>query len=236
MEATKLPTNPEPENNERTKLQEQKKKYFTKLQAFLILVATLVVCLGAGYYISNKYFWSDKDQSRVNEQIAYYKGLVDKKPNDAQNRVNLGYSYFVKGDNDNAIKQLKIATDLDNKYFGAYFNLGLVYNDEKRYDDALKMSQKATELGPKNFQAHLLSGMVYRSLKMYKQSLKSLQTALEIMPANTDIITEIGRVYEDQKKYKEAEKFFKESLKYDPLNKPANEGLERVAGKTKDNK
>jgi tetratricopeptide (TPR) repeat protein len=236
MEATKLPTDPEKEVNERTKMQQEKKKTFTKLQAFLILLATLVVCLGAGFYISNKYFWSDKDQARINEQINYYKDLVDKKPNNPQNRVNLGYSYFVKGNNDEAIKQLKIATDLDNKYFAAYFNLGLVYNADKRYDDALKMAQKSTELGPKNFQAHLLSGMVYRNLKMYKDSVKELQTALEIMPANTDTITEIGRVYEDQKKYKDAEKFFKEALKYDPLYKPANEGLERVAAKTKDSK
>ncbi|MCQ6278716.1 lipopolysaccharide assembly protein LapB [Bacillus sp. EB600] len=229
------PVNPEPENNDRTKLQE-KKKSFTKLQAFLLIIATLIVSLGAGYLICDKYLWPNKDEARLIEQIDYYKGLVDTKPNNPDYRVNLGYSYFLKGDNDNAVKQLQVATNLDNKNFGAYFNLGLVYNSEKRYNDAIRMAQKAEALGPKNFQAHLLSGMVYCNLKEYDKSLKSLQEALKIMPTNTDIITEIGKVKEGQGNYKEAEKFFKEALSYDPLYKPASQGLDRVAAKLKDNK
>jgi len=235
MEARELPINPEPEI-ERTKFKKEKKKYFTKLQAALLLIATLLVSVGGGYYISDKYFWSNSNQDRINQQIDYYKSLVDAKPNDPENRVNLGYSYFVKGDNDNAIKQMKMATDLDSKYFGAYFNLGLVYIDEERYNDALMQAQKAVELGPRNFKAHLLSGMVYRNLKMYEEANKSLKEALKLMPTNTDIITEIGRVAEDQGKIKEAEKFYKESLTYDPLYKPASEGLERIAAKGKDSK
>lgn len=236
MEATKLPTDPEKEVNERTKLQQEKKKSFTKLQSFLLIFATLVICLAAGYFICDKYVWPNKDEARIIEQIDYYQGLVDKKPNNPDNRVNLGYSYFLKGDTDNAIKQLKVAINLDNKNFGAYFNLGLVYNSDKRYNDAARMAQKAEVLSPKNFQAHLLSGMVYRNLKQYDKALKSLQDALKIMPTNTDIITEIGRVKEDQSKYKEAEKFFKEALTYDPMYKPASQGLDRVAAKLKDNK
>lgn len=236
MEAKELPVNPKPEVNERTELKKEKSKYFTKLHAFLILFATLIVSVGGGYFISDKYIWSNTDHTRIDEQIKYYKALVDDKPNDPEHHVNLGYSYFLKGDNNNAIKQLKVATDLDSKYFGAYFNLGLVYIDEKRYDDALKMSQKAVELGPRNFKAHLLEGMVYRNLKMYDEANKSLKEALKIMPTNTDIITEIGKVAEDQGKKTEAEKFYKEALTYDPLYKPATEGLERVAAKGKDSK
>jgi tetratricopeptide (TPR) repeat protein len=233
MEATKLPVNPEPEVNERTKLRKQN---FTKLQAILIILATLIVCLGGGYYISDKFLWPNKEQERLIQQIDYYKGLVDKKPNNPEYRVNLGYSYFLKGDNDNAVKQLQVAINLDNKYFGAYFNLGLVYNSEKRYNDAARMAQKAETLGPKNFQAHLLSGMVYRNMKEYSKALTSLQKGLKIMPTNTDIITEIGRVKEDQSKYKEAEQFYKEALSYDPLYKPASQGLDRVSSKLKDSK
>ena len=234
MKATK-PVNPESENNERSKIQE-KRKSFTRLQASLLLIGTLIVSLVAGYLICDKYIWPNKDEQRMIEQIDYYKGLADKKPNNADYRVNLGYSYFIKGDTDNAIKELQVATNLDNKNFGAYFNLGLVYNSNKRYNDAVRMAQKAEALGPKNFQAHLLSGMVYRNLKEYDKALKSLQEALKLMPTNTDIITEIGRVKEDQGNSKEAEKLYKEALSYDPLYKPASQGLDRVAAKLKDNK
>lgn len=230
------PINPEPDNNERSHLQKEKKKSFTKLQASLLIVATLVISLVAGYFICDKYVWPNKEEARMIEQIDYYKGLVAKKPNNPDNHVNLGYSYFIYGDTDNAIKQLKNAINLDNKNFAAYFNLGLVYNSMERYNEAARMAQKAEALGPKNFQAHLLSGMVYRNLKQYDKAIKSLQSALTIMPSNTDIITEIGRVKEDQGQFKEAEEFFKQALSYDPLYKPASQGLDRVDAKLKDNK
>jgi tetratricopeptide (TPR) repeat protein len=232
MEARELPINPEPEINERTKLKE-KKKNFTKLQALLLIVGTLLISVVGGYLVSEKFIWSNKDQGRIEEQLDYYKSLVDAEPNNPEHRVNLGYTYFIKGENSDAIKQMKMAVDLDKQYFGAYFNLGLVYLDEERYNDALKQAQKAVELGPRNFKAHLLSGMVYRELKMYDEATKSLKEALTIMPTNTDIITEIGKVEESQGNYKEAEGFFKEALSYDPLYKPASEGLERIAAKGK---
>jgi tetratricopeptide (TPR) repeat protein len=234
MEAQKMPDTHEANRSDNT--EKTKKGYFTKLQGFLIIFATLVVCLGSGYYVSAKYLWSNTDQKRVNEQVDYYKALVEAKPNEAENRVNLGYSYFLKGDNSNAIKQLKMAIELDKEYFGAYFNLGLVYLDDERFNDALKQSQKAVDLAPRNFKSHLLSGMTYRELEMYKEADKSLKEALKIAPTNCDVITEIGKVAEDQGKYKDAEKFFKEALSFDPLYKPASEGLDRISAKNKDSK
>jgi tetratricopeptide (TPR) repeat protein len=233
VEAQELNINPKLEPSQRNQSKE-KNKHFTKLQALILILSTLIVSIVGGYFISEKYLWSNTDQNRINEQLEYYKGLVDSQPNNAEHRVNLGYTYFLKKDNSEAIKQLKIATDLDNKYFGAYFNLGLVYLKEERFNDAIKQAQKTVELGPRNFKAHLLSGMTYRELKMYDEANASLKEALTLVPTNTDTITEIGRVAEDQKNFEDAEKFFKEALSYDPLYKPAAEGLERIAEKTKE--
>lgn len=230
MEAQELPIN---ENQSRVEKTIKKKSDFTKLQSFLILIVTLIACLVGGYYISEKYLWPNADEQRLNDQLNYYKDLVDAKPNNPENRVNLGYTFFLNGDNDEAIKQLKIAADLDKDYFGAYFNLGLVYLDEKRYNDALTQAQKTVDLAPKNYKSNLLVGMVYRNLKMYDEALKSLQEALTLSPTNTDIINEIARVSEDQSKFNEAEKLYKEALSYDPLYKPASEGLKRIAAKNK---
>ncbi len=229
MEAQELPVT-EANREERVK---KKNEYFTKLQAFLLLFTTLVVCLVGGYYISDKFLWPDPAEQRLNDKLAYYKDKIEAEPNNPEHRVNLGYTYYLKGDNEDAIKQLNLAVDLDKKYFGAYFNLGLVYIDEKRFNDALTQAQKAVELSPKNYKSHLLAGMVYRHLKMYDEALKSLSEALSLMPTNTDTITEIGRVAEDRKNYSEAEKLYKEALSYDPLYKPATEGLDRIAAKNK---
>ncbi|WP_066065455.1 tetratricopeptide repeat protein [Neobacillus soli] len=232
MEAQELPIieKPEPEKETRAK---KRNGRFTKLQGFSLIIATLLISLIGGYFISDHYIWSNRDQSRIDQQVAYYEGLVSKEPNNPEHRINLGYSYNLKGQNDDAVKQLLIAIDLDKKNVGAYFNLGLVYNDQKRYDDALKQSKKAVELAPRDYKGRLLEGMVYRNLKMYKEALASLEEANKLMPVNNDIIFEIGRVAEDQGKVKDAEELYKKALSYDPLYKPASDALTRLAAKDK---
>ncbi|AZU63966.1 tetratricopeptide repeat protein [Neobacillus mesonae] len=227
MEAKKIPVI---ETDEPSRIN-RKKDYFTKLQATMMIIGTLLISLIGGYFICDKFVWTDKNQSRLDEQIAYYEDMVSKESNNPENRINLGYSYHLKGRNDEAVKQLQIAIDLDKKNVGGYFNLGLVYNDQKRYDDALKQSKKAVELAPKDYKGHLLEGMIYRKLKMYKDSLASLEKANKLMPANTDIIFEMGKVAEDQGKVKDAEELYKKALSYDPLYKPASEALTKIASK-----
>jgi tetratricopeptide (TPR) repeat protein len=231
MEAHELSMKEKPESNNETRT--KKNDRFTKLQGISLIIATLLISLVGGYVISDKFIWSKQDESRIVQQVNYYEGLVSKEPNKAEHRVNLGYSYHLKGENEDAIKQLQMAIDLDKKNVSAYFNLGLVYNDEERYDDALKQSNKAVELAPRDYKGHLLEGMIYRKLKMYDEALASLKEADKLMPVNNDIIYEIGRVAEDQGNVKDAEELYKKALSYDPLYKPASEALTRLAGKDK---
>jgi tetratricopeptide (TPR) repeat protein len=220
--------NQEPENNKKKKLKSNKFKWW---QSLLILVSTLVISIGSAYFISEKYLWSKYDEDQLNQQFDSYKAQVDAQPNEPKHRVNLGFAYFLKGDNKNAVKQYKVALDLDENYFDAYFNLGLVYNSEERLDDAIQMATKAAEISPRDYKGFLLKGMVYRKLKMYPDAIEALNKANNLMPANTDIIFEAGRVAEDQGELKSAEEIYKDALTYDPLYKPALEGLERVATK-----
>jgi tetratricopeptide (TPR) repeat protein len=206
--------------------------HFTRIQSFLLIFSTLILCLGGGYYISDTFFWkNDSERKMLNEQLAYYKSLVDAEPNNPEHRVNLGYTYHLNGKNEDAIKQMKIAMDLEKDYFGAHFNLGLVYIAEGRFNDALIESKRTVEISPRDYRSHLLTGMVYRELDMYEDASQSLAEALALVPTNTDIINEIARVAEDQGKTDEAEKLFKEALTFDPLYKPASEGLDRLAAK-----
>jgi tetratricopeptide (TPR) repeat protein len=212
-------------NNEKN----QKNKRIKWWQGMLIIILTLITTLAAGYFISDKYLWPKIDVDRVNQQLAYYKEKVELEPNNSEHRVNLGYTYFVKGENDDAIKQMLVAVDLDKNNFNAYLNLAIVYNDDEQFDNALKFSQKAVELSPRDYKGHMLKGIAYRSLKMYEESLNSLNEANRLMPRNVDIIYEIGKLAEDQGLKNEAEGIYKEALSYDPLHKNSLEGLERVS-------
>lgn len=228
------PVKQEPEAPSK-KQKNPKNNKFKWWQSLSILLLTLVVSVGTGYFVSQKYFWSNLDMNRVNEQLAHYKSLVDQNPNDPQNRINLGYTYFVKGENDNAIKQLKIALDLDKKNFDAYLNLSIVYNDQENYNEALKMVQKAVDLAPRDYKGQMQKGIVYREMKMYEDALTALNEANRLMPGNVDIIYQIGLIAEEQGMPNEAADIYKDALSYDPLHKPALEGLDRVASKDENN-
>jgi tetratricopeptide (TPR) repeat protein len=220
-------------DSEKKGMKEKKpnKDRFNWWQTLIILFLTLGISVGAGYFISDKYFWSDFDQNQLKKQFEHYKNQVDAQPNDPQHRVNLGYSYFLLGKNEEAVKQFKVALDLDKNFYDAYLNLGIVYLDEERLDEGLKMATKASEIAPRDYKSQLLKGTAYRKLKMFDESLETLSKANELMPGNTDIITELGKVAEDQGDKMNAEELFKEALNYDPLYKPALEGLDRVAAK-----
>jgi tetratricopeptide (TPR) repeat protein len=221
----------DPANREQ-KLKEKKDR-FTWWQSLILLVATLVICIGAGYFISTKYILNQGKNDQLTKQLDYYKSQVDKKPNDATLRVNLGYSYFLNGNDQDAIKQLNTAKSLDKNSYGAYLNLAIVYDKENKNDDALQNAIKADKLSPNDYKAKLLKGRSYRKLKMYKQASAALDDAIRLKPGNVDILEEVGLVAEGQGKKSDAEKIYKEALSYDPTYKPALDSLNRLKGKNK---
>jgi tetratricopeptide (TPR) repeat protein len=224
------PVQPIAQESSREKVQKIKRDRFTWWQSLIILAATLVICLSAGYYISEKYLWN-QTSDQLDKQLKYYQAQVNAKPNDSNLRVQLGYTYFLKGDDSNAITELQTAKNLDNKNYSAYLNLAIVYDKENRNDDALQMAQKAASLAPQDYKSLLLEGRSYRKLKMYKQATEALQNANRFKPANTDIVYEAGLLAEDQGKKSDAEALFKEALSYDPTYKPALQELDKLSKK-----
>lgn len=222
---------------EQLETQEPEKKVkndrFTWWQSSLLLVGTLVICLVAGYFISDRFLWDNTDSKQIEEQLKFYNEEVKKNPNDPESRVQLGYAYFLDKDYDEAIKQFKTAKSLDKNYFDAYLNLSIVYDRQDRIDDALQNAIKATEISPRDYKGHLMKGMSYRKLKMYKEANEALAEADRLNVGNTDTIYEIGLVAEDQGKKEEAEAIYKEALAYDPLFKPALNALDRLTSKDK---
>lgn len=217
----------EKENNKKKKIKNDRFKWW---QALLLLLGTLVICLSAGYYISKNYLWNQGSEE-INKQLSYYKEQVDQKPNDTKLRVNLGFTYYLKGDTDKAIEQYNMAKNLDKSYFSAYLNLAIAYDKEGRNDAALQNAIKAVKLSPQDYTGYLLEGRSYRKLKLYKKASDALEDAIRYRPGNTDVLYEVGLVAEAQGNKKEAEKIYKETLSYDPTYKPAIKALDRISSK-----
>lgn len=208
-----------------------KNEYFTFLQASLLILLTLVISAGGWYAAGKYYFWTGLDMRRINQQLEYLQKKVQAEPKNLENRVGLGYTYFLKGDNRQAIKELKQVIEMDKNYYDAYYNLGLVYGNEERLDEALEIFQKAVELAPRDYKAHLQKGIVYRKMKMYKEAIDSLAVANKLVPRNADIIYQIGMVAEAKGDQQTAIGIYKDALSYDPLYREAAEALQRLQKK-----
>lgn len=206
-------------------------KKFKKRTGFMLLFLTLAISIGTGYALGHFYFWNDIDMKRVNEQLAYYKEEVRKDPSNLQNRIVLGYTYYLKGDHDEAIKQFDYVLEQDKNYYDAHYNLGLVFIDEERYNEALIELEKAVKIAPRDFKGHIQMGIAYRGLKEYDKAMKSLEQANKLAPTNSDIIYQIGMVAEAQGDFKNAIAIYKDSLSYDPLYKDALDALDRLKDK-----
>jgi tetratricopeptide (TPR) repeat protein len=206
-------------------------KIFKKRTAALLLLLSLIISVGSGWALGDFYFWNSIDMKRVNEQLADYKEEVRKDPANLENRIVLGYTYYLKGENEEAIKQFYYVLDQDQNYYDAHYNLGLVYLDEERFNDALMEFEKCTKIAPRDFKGHIQMGIAYRDLKEYDNATKSLEVANKLAPTNADIIYQIGMVAEAQKKYDDAIMIYKDALQYDPLYKDALDGLDRLKDK-----
>jgi tetratricopeptide (TPR) repeat protein len=225
MEAEKVPQEVE------VKTTRKQPKAFTKKTGFLLLFLTLVISVGAGYALGHFYFWNDVDMKRVNEQLDYYKEEVRKDPANLENRIVLGYTYFLKGDNEEAIKEFDFVLEQDKNYYDAHYNMGLVFLAEERYNEALIEFEKCVKIAPRDFKGHVQSGIAHRGLEEYDKATKALEQANKLAPTNADIIYQIGMVAEAQGKYEDAIMIYKDALAYDPLFKDAVEALDRLKDK-----
>lgn len=214
--------------NTKPKREEKLPGHFSKLQGITLILLMLILSAGGWYLAGKYYFWNKLDTQRIEAQLKFYEERVKADPKNVQNIINLGYSYFLLGQNDKAIAEYNQVLALDKKNFDAYYNLGLVYSDSNRLDDALEMFQKSIALSPQDYKGHMQKGIVYRKLKMFKDALKELNEANKLNPGRADIIYEIGMVAEAQGDSTLAAQVYKDALSYDPLFKDAVTALQRV--------
>ncbi|MFI5133404.1 MAG: tetratricopeptide repeat protein, partial [Chitinophagales bacterium] len=76
---------------------------------------------------------------RYDDAIKIFKKAVDYNAVDIDTRENLGYVYYVKGDNNNAMIQLNKAIELNPKSVQGYYYKGLTFLDMNKKNDAINI-------------------------------------------------------------------------------------------------
>lgn len=135
------------------------------------------------------------------------------KPNNVKFLNELGYTYYLLANADDALKHYNNALTLDPKSVSAAIGRADVYRKiKKELDEAIKLYAKVLELYPKNIKANYWTGWCYNELGKPKEAIPYLNRIIEIDDKYVSAYTELGYCNYALKDYDAALNDFKKAL------------------------
>src|SRR5450755_3363545 len=169
----------------------------------------------------------------VPEAIVAYRKSVDAKPDVFESNLNLGILLARQGENAEAAKYLKAATQLkptakaDEGLARAWLSLGLV-EEASDPQQALAAYAEAAKLTPSDPEPHVSAALLLEKQDKLDEAAREYQAAAKLDPKSTQPITGLANVYSKQKKYAEAETQLRKLLTANPDDGNARDQLGRV--------
>lgn len=167
------------------------------------------------------------------EAIDAYRKSVAAKPDVFESNLNLGIVLARQGDNAEAARYLKAATQLkptanaDEGLARAWLSLGMV-KESLDPQQALAAYAQAAKLNPKNPEPHLSAAILLERQEKYDDAAGEYQAAATLEPKATEPIAGLANVYSKQKKLPEAEAELRRLLELEPNNSTVRTQLGRV--------
>lgn len=100
----------------------------------------------------------------------------------APGAVELGWSYFQKGDLETALRRFQMAVRHDPGYAPGYYGVAYVYSVQGKTDDAVEFYRKALELDPTHPYTYANLGYALLLLGREEEALPMLDKALALHP------------------------------------------------------
>jgi tetratricopeptide (TPR) repeat protein len=167
------------------------------------------------------------------EAVVAYRKSVEAKPDVFESNLNLGVLLTRQGDNAEAEKYLKAATQLkptansDQGLARAWLSLGLV-QEKNDPEQALAAYAAAAKLTPSDPEPHLSAGHLLETQGKLAEAAREYQAAARLDPKSVEPITGLVNVYSRQKNLPEAEAELRKLLAIEPGNNTAQLQLGRV--------
>jgi Flp pilus assembly protein TadD len=167
------------------------------------------------------------------EAVAAYHKSVEANHDVFESNLNLGILLARQGDDAEAEKYLKAATQLkpranpDEGLARAWLSLGLVQGQTDPAQ-ALSAYAAAAKLNPNDPEPHLSAGRVLETQNKLDEAAREYQAAAKLDPKSGEPITGLANVYSKQKEFPEAEAELRKLLAVEPRNKDAQLQLGRV--------
>ena len=94
--------------------------------------------------------------------------------------LTAGLAAFQDADYDTAVKELEVATRLDEGNFRAFLYLGAAYGEREKYDEAIGAFKRAGQLRPNVPSLHYNLGQAYEAAGVPSEAVYEYNRALEI--------------------------------------------------------
>ena len=132
----------------------------------------------------------------------------------AWERYVVGRHYFMLGQYDSAVENLRRAIDADPKYFWAHFVLGITEYRRKRYDDALLAFHACVVLDPGRAECFYQRALTYAALGEDDLALKDYDRALRFNPPMAKALLNRGILHLKARRFQSALGDFRAALEY----------------------
>jgi tetratricopeptide (TPR) repeat protein len=178
-------------------------------------------------------FWTH-ERSRVwADSVILWTDCVEKSPNKARPRSNLGRALAENGRPDEGIIQLKEALRLRPDYAVAHNNLGTALEKQGRIDEAIEHYSEAVRLMPGFANAHYNLGVSLHRKRNIDEAIKHYEETLRLNPLHALAHNNIGVALEGKGRIEEAKTHYYAALNIDPEYPDAKRNLDRLLSRHK---
>jgi tetratricopeptide (TPR) repeat protein len=127
--------------------------------------------------------------------IELFKRVVDGDPKHKTAWMDLGRSYMVLHQTDDAVAAFKKQAELNPYDEFAYGAIGWAYSTDRKYDQAAEAFNKAIEINPLSEYAHGALGSMYQEAHQYDKAAPELEKAVSLKPDDASLQISLGDAY-----------------------------------------
>ena len=156
-----------------------------------------------------------------NGAIQTYKEVLTRNPDYAAAYNNLGYSYELTNNLNEATANYRKAVECDNTYVNAYYNLGNIYYRDKDYRRAIENYRRTVELDGQFIMAYNNLGLAHENLNEFDQAIECFTTAINNASDHNgrrfaELYNNRGTCYQRMQRFDEALSDYAKALEIDP--------------------
>jgi tetratricopeptide (TPR) repeat protein/tRNA A-37 threonylcarbamoyl transferase component Bud32 len=181
--------------------------------------------LGNGMGIDKDNYREERDRSRQEEAIGYFRAALAVKPTSSVAHYNLGVALKAKGDREGAIRCYREAIRISPTDAWAHTNLGVALYTKADLEGAIRSLCEAIRLDPKLAPAHSHLGVTLHAKGDVEGAIHSWRAAIRLDPTTAVVHTNLGVVLCDRGRLVDAIRSYREAIRFDPRFAKAHTGL-----------